>query len=268
MTSYNPVWNTMRKLLNLLPALALLNWLAITAARAADVATEPETGFLQGFGLGIAGISFERPYTGIGSKHLILPAISYENNWLRVGGLGIDWKIGNAGPVSFAFGARYFLIGYRPGDAPILNGLEERKAGIWLGPSLLWHTDFATFSAQVLGDPLDYSDGTQVRISGEHPFNMGNFQLVPRVSAIWYDRNYVDYNYGVRTNEATPGRPAYQGSSDADFEIGMRANYSLSQHQLMFLDLDDTQQGSAVRESPLVDRTNETGVRLGYLYRF
>ncbi|WP_244545103.1 MipA/OmpV family protein [Collimonas sp. OK607] len=36
----------------------------------------------------------------------------------------------------------------------------------------------------------------------------------------------------------------------------------------MFVDAHSTRFGSAIKDSPLVDQSGQTGISLGYLYRF
>jgi MipA family protein len=38
--------------------------------------------------------------------------------------------------------------------------------------------------------------------------------------------------------------------------------------QTIFLDVSGTSLGSGIKNSPLVGRSSQTGVRVGYLYRF
>ena len=53
----------------------------------------------------------------------------------------------------------------------------------------------------------------------------------------------MDYHCGVKPSEAPPQRHAYQGDASLNLDNG-------------------------IQDSPLVDRSSTTGLRLGYLYRF
>ena len=62
-----------------------------------------------GWGLGI-GAGWQRPvYAGAENKTRVLPLISFENEYVRVLGLGADLKLPSAGPLSFSVRARYAL---------------------------------------------------------------------------------------------------------------------------------------------------------------
>jgi outer membrane protein len=237
---------------------------AVQAQETADAPGADSSRWALGVGAGVQ----RWPYRGVDNDTRVLPAISFENRWLRVGGLGADLKLGSAGPVSFAFGARYSLNGYDSSDAPILDGMDDRKGGVWVGPSLTWHTPLADVSAEVLGDASGHSKGAQVRLGVERTFATGAFRFTPRVVALWRDKKYVDYYYGVTATEARADRPFYEGRSTTDVELGLRTAYLLSPHHTLFLDVSSTALGKAVKDSPLVDRSSQSGVRLGYLYRF
>ena len=78
----------------------------------------------------------------------------------------------------------------------------------------------------------------------------------------------MDYYYGVRQSEATSARPAYEGKSTTETEVGVRFIYLLASNQRLILDVNDTRWGSGISKSPLVDRTSTPGLLLGYTYAF
>jgi outer membrane scaffolding protein for murein synthesis (MipA/OmpV family) len=248
-----------------LSAFALAATPLLQAQPAVDQSAPPPSGW----GLGI-GAGWQRPvYAGAENKTRVIPLVSFENEYVRVLGLGADLKLPSAGPVSFSLRARYALgDGYESDDAPILNGMEERKPSFWLGGAVQWRTEYAKLSAEVSGDASSHSKGTEARLGVEHDFRFGRFMFTPRVAAVWRDAKYVDYYYGVRPEEATAFRPAYEGRGTTNAEVGLRTFYGISQHDGAFLDVSATALGSSIKDSPLVDRRILPAVRLGYLYRF
>lgn len=219
-----------------------------------------------GLGLGVGTES--QPYTGVENKTRALPLIFFENRYVRVLGLGGDLKLPNAGPVSFALRVRYSPDGYKESDAPILSGMETRKGAILAGGALAWRTDFGIVSAEALGDVSGASHGEQFKLGFDKPLRLGNFSVTPHVAAVWLDRKTVDYYYGVTDAEARVGRAQYDGRSTVNSEFGVRTGYALAPNQIVTLDVGATVYGSAIKNSPLVDRSSQTSVRLGYVYRF
>jgi len=250
-----------------LPAglLALAAAMASPAVRAEGLTFKP--GESQ-WGLGL-GVGVERkPYRGMDNDTLGLPLIYYENQWVRVLGPGVDVKLPSAGPVSFRLSARYSGDGYEASDSPYLIGMAERKGGVWLGGSATWHTAFANLSAELTADASGNSEGRQFKFEVDRRFSSGKFHFTPRLAAIQLDSKYVGYYYGVNASEVMAGRSQYGGDSTVNMEVGLRIDYTLSPKQNIFLDLSSTSLGSAIKDSPLVDRSSQTGLRVGYLYRF
>lgn len=216
-----------------------------------------------------AGVGVERsPYTGYGNKTRALPLLMYNGRYFRFAGTTADLKLGALGPVGFTLRARYADDGYDGSDAPILNGMEKRKGGFWLGASAMWRNPWADLSLEWLADASGNSHGQTVKLQAEHRFTAGRFTLAPYLGVNWMSSDYVDYYFGVRQNEVTAQRRAYQGSSTANLVGGLRTDYRFTQSQSMFLDLRMTRYGSGITDSPLVDRSNSPSARIGYLYRF
>ncbi|MES2990941.1 MAG: MipA/OmpV family protein [Pseudomonadota bacterium] len=245
-------------------------------ARAADDVIAPAPGMVGlspegsrspwGIGLGVG--AQRQPYAGIGTETRVVPLILYENRYVRLRGLGADLKLPTPGPVSLALRVRYAPDGYDGSDAPVLNGMADRKAAVLLGGAAAWRSGFGVLSAEVAGDVSGHSKGQQVRLGFDKPIRLGAFMVTPRVAAVWLDRRTVDYYYGVRAAEALPGRPQYDGSSTTNAELGLRTDYAITRNHLVTLDAGMTFLGRAIKDSPLVDRTTQTGIRLGYIYLF
>jgi outer membrane protein len=221
------------------------------------------------WGLGLGAGFIRKPYRGYGNDTLVLPVLTYENKWISVAGPGLDLKLPSAGPVSFRLRARYGLNeGYDEDDSDFLRGMEKRKASIWLGGLATWHTPYANVTAEVQADASGNSKGQKFSLGVDKGFKLGDFRLTPRLAAVWANADYVDYYYGVRASEATAARPAYAGRSTVNIETGLRVDYLLGPRQVLFLDVSATQLGSEIKDSPIVERSNQSAIRFGYVYRF
>lgn len=227
------------------------------------------------WGLGVGGISQQLSYAGIDRDNMAIPLIYFENRWVQLFGPFLDIKIpgikwSEKQELSFAARVQFFGVnGYEAGDAPILNGMAERKSGIFAGPTAKWSNPLADVSVEWLFDVSGESKGQQVKLGLEHMFPVGgHFMFTPSVAAIWLDKKYADYYYGVRSVEARAGRPAYIADSTVNVELAVRTDYLINPRQSVFVSLGYTALGSAIKDSPLTDRSAETQVFLGYLYRF
>lgn len=252
-------------------AAAALGVLASPAAWAQDGSTPggtSGTGAASQWGLGL-GVAVDRaPYRDFDDKVQGLPLIYFENRWVSVLGPSLDVKLPSAGPVSLRMRARYAGEGYEAEDSPYLTGMDERKASFWVGGAAIWRTGLANVSGEWLGDASGHSKGQRIKLQVDRRFQQGAFDFTPRLAAHWADSKYVDYYYGVKSSEALPQRRAYQGDASVNLELGLRVGYAIAPRQSMFLDISTTHLGSGIKDSPLVDRSSTTGLRLGYLYRF
>lgn len=243
--------------------------LAVAMTSPGALAQEPQ--FKRGesqWGIGL-GVDVQRKaYRDMGNDTQGIPLIYFENHWVRVLGPSVELKLPPAGPVSFRLKARYSLDGYEASDSPYLAGMAERESGFWVGGEATWHTPFVNLSAELMGDASGKSEGRQFRLQADRRFAYGKFSFTPRLAAVQLDEKYVGYYYGVNASEAIPGRSQYGGDSTVNMEVGLRIDYTLSPTQNVFLDLRSTRLGDGVKDSPLIDRSSQTGLRVGYLYRF
>lgn len=208
------------------------------------------------------------PYRGVGSERRVLPVLQFENPWLRVFGPVIDLKLHDAATTNFALRARYADTGYKASDSAFLAGMDERKNSVWLGAKGEWRNGIGQLSGEWLADASGHSKGQQLKLVAETLKHVGPIGVVPRLGLVWQDKKYVNYHFGVSASEARAGREAYAGKAAVSTEIGTRLLYRLAPQQSVFLDLSATALGSAIQDSPLVDRRWVLAARLGYVYRF
>lgn len=238
----------------------------VTTNAHADEQPNEDRGPQWGLGLGVS--SETSPYQGVDAETKVLPMVSFENRYVRVLGPSLDLKLPSAGPVSLALRARYSDQGYKASDAAELQGMDERKGGLWLGARADWRLPFAQLSAEWQGDANGRSDGQQIKFEASRRVQVGAVNLKPRLALVWQDRSYVDYYYGVRAAESRAGRASYVGSDTVNTELGLQLNLPLAPGHSVFMDLSHTFLGSAIKDSPLVGRSGVSAVRVAYVYRF
>ena len=226
------------------------------------------------WGLGIAGISTQKAYTGMSRDNIGFPLVFYENSWVRVFGPVVELKLPSLDlsatqKIDFHLVGKYDGSGYKPDDAPILSGMEERKGSFYMGGKVTWRNDVVDVSAEVLADATGNSKGKRATLGLEKNWRLGeHVMLAPRLSASWNSKEYVDYYYGVRASEALASRPVYLGKAGVNAEVGARATYLFNASHSVILDVSATSLPKEIKNSPLVDRSTENRVSLGYMYRF
>jgi outer membrane protein len=228
------------------------------------------------WGLGVAGISQQQSYAGIDRDNLGIPLIYFENRWVELMGPWLDLKLpglewGEAQELKFALRTQLFgFDGYKAKDAPVLSGMNERKSGIYVGPSFKWSSPHVDVFGEAMFDASGNSKGQRYSVGLARQFPFGeHFMLTPSVTATWADKKYGDYYFGVRSTEARTGRPAYaidDGTLNTQFSL--RGDYFIDQRQAVFLEAGYTALDSMIKDSPLTDRSGESMLLFGYLYRF
>jgi outer membrane protein len=246
-----------------LGTVALL-WSAAALAQAPPA--RPTADATWGLGLGLSTES--KPYRGVHSKTRLLPLITFENRWVRVFGPGLEVKLPVQGPLSMDLRLRYQDTGYAASDSAFLAGMQERKNSLWAGARVAWRHEIAQLSVEWLGDASHHSGGQQLKLGLDKTLRLGPVLVQPRLALSWQDAAHVNHHFGVRPWEARAGRPAYAPGSDRQTELGVRLTLPLAPHQVVYLDLGHHRLGSQARNSPLVDRSGTTALRLGGIYRF
>lgn len=227
------------------------------------------------WGIGAAVLSSQAAYKGVDREYKALPMLSYENQYVKISGPNVALKVLSAEPFAghpMCLGVVAQLFGsggYEAGDSPALAGMDERKSSVWAGAQLEWKNPLADLKLEWLGDASGNSKGQRIVLGLEHQWMLGaNLMLVPKAGAEWVDKKYVDYYYGVRAGEANTGRAAYAGKATVNPELSLTAIYRFDRHQSLMLNAGVKSLGKEIKDSPLVDRTTENRVMLGYLYRF
>jgi len=141
------------------------------------------------WGLGIGVTSTQKPYQGIDRENRLVPLITFENRYVRIFGPMAEVKLpslglGGSQRVDFSLVARMNPdgAGYEDNDAPILNGMDERKGGFWAGAKAVWKTGVADVSAEWLGDASSNSKGQRFAVD-----------VLNRIYAAWSAVQQVPY---------------------------------------------------------------------------
>jgi outer membrane protein len=227
------------------------------------------------WGLGLAVISTQKAYKGTDREARVLPMISYENQYVKLSGPNLELKLpglelSDSQRLNFGVVAKLFGPGgYEASDSPALAGMAERKSGVWAGAKVEWENDLADVKLELLGDASGKSKGQRVLLGLERKWMLSpSLMLIPQVGVEWVDKKYVDYYYGVRASEATAGRAAYVGNGAVNAEISLASIYRFDKHHSMMLNVGVKSLGKEIKDSPIVDRSIESRVMLGYKYSF
>lgn len=223
--------------------------------------------------LGVGAISMQKPYTGIDRENQVLPVLLFENRYVHIVGPQIGLKlpslyISDSQQIDFSIVGKFDGSGYKATDAPILSGMGERKSGFWAGAEVVWKNDLADVKSAWLADASGNSKGQRFSLGVERAWHFGGSMMFrPRAEAIWHDDKYVDYYFGVLDSEAGAGRSAYAGKAGTGAEVGVLGLYMFDPRHSVMLDVAVSSLPKGIKDSPLVDRSTENSVLVGYTYR-
>jgi MipA family protein len=244
------------------------------AAQALPADDEDSEASSYSLGLGVAGMAMQTSYTDIDRDYMPIPVIYFENRWVQLIGATLEVKLPGASwseQNALSFGARvdYDGSGYKQDEAPILQGMTERKSGILAGVAAEWESPLLTVSAEAMFDVSSNSKGRRFSLGVEHAFFVGEHVMItPSVAAIHLDKKYANYYFGVLPGEARADRDAYEPGSALNASLGVQTDYLWGEHHALFLQAEYTALGNKIKDSPLTDRSGESMLFLGYMYRF
>jgi outer membrane protein len=254
--------------MSILSRFTFVAFFTLASASASTASAQRDATAAPSWALG-AGVNVtQKGYRDIDRDVLPLPLISYESKWISALVPTLDLKAYSADTVSLRLRARYARDGFETKDSPFLAGMADRKGSVWVGGAVLWRPGFANFSAELLRDAGGHSKGARAKVQLDRRFAFGAFGLTPRLGMEWLDRKFVDYYYGVRAVEVRADRAFYQGDASANIEAGLRFDYMFSRRHSVFADVRVTRFGNAIKDSPVMEKSGQTGVSLGYIYRF
>lgn len=154
--------------------------------------------------------------------------------------------------------------GFKPDDYAGLAGMEVRTTSVEVGVNGVWVSRPVTVSAAYYTDVSNKSDGDSANLGLSHPIRVGNrWRITPSIGAEWLSTDLINYYYGVKFNEITAIRPAYQGQDSINLRLSMALHYGLTRDWVLFGGVNYTQLGSGITTSPLVINDHVTTLHFG-----
>jgi outer membrane protein len=228
--------------------------LVLVLVRATAAAAQPPDPNKPQFALGLAVISSPEPYRGVDDDPLVVPAISFSYKRFYFRGIYAGFTLFERNGLQVDVIARPRLAGYDAEDSPFLAGMEDRRISADLGFEVEWEGEWFGLSLTPVADVLDRSGGQEVSLDLFKAFRRGPFRIEPRLGVVWQSADSTDYYYGVRPEEALPGRPAYELDDAAHLTGGVFA-FAPVTRKLVFQGFVRAERLSGeVADSPIVDR--------------
>ena len=207
----------------------------------------------RGWALGVGVVSSARPYVGADNELFPVPLLEFHRGGFFVEGIRVGYRWGGQHAWRFEMYGSPLFAGLDPDDSPFLAGMEERRPSLDGVATLSWNRPHVGLALGLYSDLLDRNNGQRLRATAAFPVQAGRWRLSPSVGVIWYDDDFVDYYAGVRSEEAIPGRPAYEGSSTWNPEAAFSAIWFPGGRLMVLIGVDYQRLGAAITDSPIVD---------------
>jgi len=158
--------------------------------------------------------------------------------------------------------------GYDADRSNDFDGMHDRQMSFDVGGEFGISGNWGGIYTRILTDALAKHEGQEFRVTYEKPFKFEKSKISPSVGFAFLSNNLANYYYGVRSDEARPGRPAYEPGQSVNWFVGLNANYQLNDDWTAFTSITYYWLDSGIRSSPIVDKDYTMSILTGAMYRF
>lgn len=211
-------------------------------------------------GMGIGFTQSQSPYRSVTSNPNVIPAyINYEGDkgYFRgvEGGVHL-FSIGERGKkLTISALAAFRLEGYKSSDSYYLQGMKKREWSIDMGARTSFQLGYNRFTARMVGDTLGRHKGYSAGVGYARIIPITKkLMLIPSSHVTWQNSKLLDYYYGVKNNEVTQNREAYEAKSGVQLRASFLANYAINPNTSLMLVATARRLPNSVTDSPLVAR--------------
>ena len=234
--------------------------------------SDPLTGLVSapgGAGLGAAFRLERSPYAGAGTRNDFVPLYLYEGKYAYLHANRAGLHLDSSPRHRFDVFVSHRFEGFPYDRIPAtLAGMAERQPGLDLGATYENRGAWGAAYAEVLRNATSASHGSEYRFGYGYEMRAGRLTLRPYAEIALRDAKLNNYYYGVRPEEATPLRPAYEPGAGTNSRIGLYGAYALTERWRLLAGIDATRWSRGVRASPIVNRRIGTAVMAGLMYDF
>ncbi len=227
---------------------------------------------LNDYALGLTISTSQNPYVGGENSVIAYPVLTsfrdsaFTDDWLllREGDVGIRWVTQNNW--EFALIGRIQTLGLGTSDSPRLEGLDDRKWGLEMGPMAGWRGWPVHINLKTYTEVLGRHDGLITHLLFSLPYEHERGYLVPGVELIHQTSDYANYYFGVSAAESNPLRPQYQPGDVLNTALRVRWGWGITDSWLLYGSLGLEFLDSAITNSPIVERDQLWSANISIAY--
>lgn len=231
-----------------------------TPAFAQQAGAQQPQGWMWGFGV----VASQDVYTDFDNRVVPIPIIGYTGEKLRVYGPFIGYELFRESGFTLDAQLVPIFAGYEEDDSAVFTGMDDRDFSYAAGVGLNYNTGSWVYSLSTNADILGKFDGYQASARIGKRFRINNVMIEPSIGVNYQDSNYVDYYYGVRPEEATAFRSAYNGDSALNTEVRVAISTRQFLGGMTRLEVGATFFDDSISDSPLTDDDTALNAMLVY----
>lgn len=250
-------------------AIALGSFLLAVAAVAPASQAQQQSQSKKADGFVGGGILFvSTPHTGVDPKAYLVPLFGYEGERFYLRGIFGGYRLFKGERWSLGPVLRPRFEGYDAQDSAALVGMQDRDWSLDAGAEWSWLADWGLIGVSLVTDVLGRHHGQELELSYTARFSGAGFEFIPSAALRWRTDHLVDYYYGVRAEEATAGRPAYEGDDTITPAVRLAVRRKLSSKWSVLGAAQYEWLGSEITDSPIVEDSSTVSLMLGLTYAF
>lgn len=159
-------------------------------------------------------------------------------------------------------------IGFGAKDGARLADMMTRRSSLEAGFAAAYAIGEGGVRVAYLRDVTGASKGSTLQLGVAQRFELtSRFGVDAFATVSRLDAKTADYYFGVRDSEATAARLSYRPGSASSAYAGLRFNYDLDQRRTILFGYEATWLGSALADSPIVERRVGSILYIGYGWR-
>ena len=223
--------------------------------------------------LGVGTFWERSPYKGVGYEIEPIPIIQYHNGPFQIGtedGITASFSLLHSGP--FTCGPLLALDiggGFEADDSDDLKGMDEPDMmTLHGGLFCVFENPLVNVDLKILNEVLGEHSGQQVELSLEHEWEFGDIELEPSISVEFQSSRWVNYYYGVSSQESRSGRPMYDPGSALNVSVELMAQYELTSGIALIGMVECTKLDHCIKNSPIVEKDLIVEFFTGIMYSF
>ena len=214
-----------------------------------------------------AGVAVTDPgYVGYSRQVTPFPLVFYHYGRFFFAGVTAGYLLSNGDHYRFSLVVSPEFNRLKASDSPQLAGIQDRQWSLDGGANLDLFGHWGRFNIGVAHDLLDRNNGSSANLGYHFPIPMGGWTLTPGLGLRWQSANLVNYYYGVSPAEAIPGRPAYSPGAATSPYVDISLSTAISEHWTFRGSLAYQRFGSAIHDSPIVDRSGSPTIFIAFVY--